>query len=78
MTFSFDNLPFDYDENIKKRAEGIIKRFHKEVNINEVMTTSITSTYDEGNCIQYLRSKKSKGKYHHTSTIRIVFVFFQQ
>ena len=65
VTFSFDNLPFDYDEDTKKQAEGIIKRFHKEVNINEVMTTSITSTYDEGNCIQYLRSKKSKGKYHH-------------
>ena len=29
------------------------------------MTTAITSTYDEGNCIQYLRSKKSKGIYHH-------------
>lgn len=65
IRFSFNNLPDDYDEELKKKTEGIIKRFHKEVNINDVMTTAITSTYDEGNCIQYLRSKKSKGIYHH-------------
>lgn len=65
VRFSFDNLPKDYDEELKEKTEGIIKRFHKEVNINDVMTTAITSTYDEGNCIQYLRSKKSKGIYHH-------------
>ena len=29
------------------------------------MTTAITSTYDEGNCIQYLRSKKNGNIYHH-------------
>lgn len=65
IRFSFNNLPDDYDEELKEKTEGIIKRFHKEVNINDVMTTAITSTYDEGNCIQYLRSKKSKGIYHH-------------
>ena len=65
IRFSFNNLPDDYDEELKKKTEGIIKRFHKEVNINDVMTTAITSPYDEGNCIQYLRSKKSKGIYHH-------------
>lgn len=65
IRFSFNNLPDDYDEELKKKTEGIIKRFHKEVNINDVMTIAITSTYDEGNCIQYLRSKKSKGIYHH-------------
>lgn len=65
VTISFDDLPGNYDESIKSKVEGIIKRFHKEVNINDVMTTAITSTYDEGNCILYLRSKKSKGIYHH-------------
>jgi len=65
VRYSFDNLPKEYDQDIKNKAEGVIKRFHKEVNINDVMTTSITSTYDEGNCIQYLRSKKAKGIYHH-------------
>ena len=65
VTISFDDLPENYDESIKSKVEGIIKRFHKEVNINDVMTTAITSTYDEGNCILYLRSKKSKGIYHH-------------
>lgn len=65
VTISFDNLPDDYDSEIKKKTEGIIKRFHREVNINDIMTTAITSTYDEGNCILYLRSKKSKGIYHH-------------
>ena len=65
VKFSFDNLPKDYDKELKEKAEGIIKRFHKEVNINDIMTTAITSTYDEGNCIQYLRSKQSKGIYHH-------------
>ena len=44
VRFSFDNLPKDYDEELKEKTEGIIKRFHKEVNINDVMTTAITST----------------------------------
>lgn len=48
VRYSFDNLPKEYDQDIKDKADGIIKRFHKEVNINDVMTTSITSTYDEG------------------------------
>ncbi len=69
VTFTFNDLPDSYNENIKKRVEGLIKRFHKEVNINDIMTTAITSVYDEGNCIQYLRSKKhivkSKTLYHH-------------
>lgn len=65
VTFSFDELPNDYDESLRKKAEDTIKRFHKEVNINEAMTTAITSTYDEGNCIQYLRTKKYKNVCHH-------------
>lgn len=66
VRISFDELPDDYDKEIKQKAENTIKRFHKEVNINEVMTNAITSTYDEGNCIMYLRSKKHKGIYHYT------------
>ena len=66
VRFSFDNLPEEYDENIKNKADGEIKRFHKETNINDVMTTAITTTYDEGTCIMYLRSKKYRGVYHHT------------
>lgn len=66
VKISFDNLPEGYDENLKKKAENEIKRFHKETNINDVMTTAITTTYDEGTCIMYLRSKKYKKVYHHT------------
>ena len=44
VKFSFDNLPKDYYKELNEKAEGIIKRFHKEVNINEIMTTAITST----------------------------------
>lgn len=66
VKFSFNNLPDEYDENLKNKAENEIKRFHKETNINDVMTTAITSTYDEGTCIMYLRSKKYKNIYHHT------------
>ena len=65
VRFTFEELPDDYDKEIKSKVEGLIKRFHKEVNINDVMTTAITSTYDEGNCIQYLRSKKNGNIYHH-------------
>lgn len=65
VRFTFNELSENYDTDLKEKAENTIKRFHKEVNINEVMTTAITSTYDEGNCIQYLRSKKNKGIYHH-------------
>lgn len=65
VKISFNELPENFDKNIKTKAEGIIKRFHKEVNINEVVTTAITSTYDEGNCIQYLRSKKNGNIFHH-------------
>lgn len=66
VRISFNELPEDYDEEMKKKAENEIKRFHKETNINEVMTNAITSTYDEGTCITYLRSKKYKDSYHHT------------
>ena len=65
VQFTFDELPEDYDKKLKEKAKNVIKRFHKEINVNEIMTTSITSTYDEGNCILYLRSKKNKGKTHH-------------
>ena len=65
VIISFDNLPEEHDAEIKNKAESIIKRFNKEVNIDDVNTVAITSTYDEGNCIQYLRSKKNKGIYHH-------------
>lgn len=62
---SFDELPENYDKELKQKAENEIKRFHREVNIDEVMTNAITSTYDEGTCIMYLRSKQYKGIYHH-------------
>lgn len=65
VRFSFDELPENFDAGIKKCAESEIKRFHRETNINEVMTTAITTTYDEGTCIQYMRSKKHNGIYHH-------------
>lgn len=66
VRLSFDALPEDYDEELKNKAEAEIKRFHKETNINEVTTNAITTTYDEGTCIQYMRSRKHKGIYHHT------------
>lgn len=65
VRYSFSELPEGYDKDLKNKAENTIKRFHKEVNINDVMTTAITSTYDEGNCVQYLRSKKNGNIYHH-------------
>lgn len=65
VRISFDNLPENYDKDIKTKAENTIKRFHKEVNIDEQMTSAIISTYTEGNCISYLRSKKNKNSYHH-------------
>lgn len=66
VRFSFDDLPDNYDKKIKDKAEGEIKRFHRETNINDVMTNAITSTYDEGTCIMYMRSNKHKKIYHHT------------
>lgn len=66
VRLSFDSLPDNYDKDLRLKAENEIKRFHKEVNINEVMTNAITTTYDEGTCIQYMRSKKHKNIYHHT------------
>lgn len=66
VRISFDDLPKKYNKKMKEKAEAEIKRFHKEVNINEVNTIAITTTYDEGTCIQYLRSRKHKDVYHHT------------
>lgn len=66
VKISFDELPQNYDKELKEKAENEIKRFHKETNINDVLTNAITSVYDEGTCIMYLRSKKYKDIYHHT------------
>lgn len=65
VKISFENLPTNYDKDIKQHAEDTIKRFHKEVHINDLMTSSITSTYIEGNDIHYLRSKKNGKIFHH-------------
>lgn len=65
VKISFENLPENYDKDIKQHAEDTIKRFHKEVHINDLMTSAITSTYIEGNDIHYLRSKKNGKIFHH-------------
>ena len=52
VRYSFENLPKEYDKDIKEKDDGIIKRLHKTVNINEVINNSINYTYEEGNCIQ--------------------------
>ena len=41
----------------KDKAESLIKQFHKETNINLILSSSIPTVYVEGNCIKYLRSK---------------------
>lgn len=66
VRISFDELPKNYQIELKEKAENEIKRFHKETNINDILTNAITSVYDEGTCIMYLRSKKYKNIYHHT------------
>lgn len=57
VRISFDNLPQKYTENLKNEAEKLIKRFHKETNINQILSSSIPTVYTEGNCIKYLREK---------------------
>lgn len=57
VRISFDNLPQKYTKKLKNEAEKLIKRFHKEANINQILTDSITSVYTEGSCIKYLREK---------------------
>ncbi len=59
------NTTIDDIKELTLKAQNDIKRFHREVNVDEVMTNAITSTYDEGTCIMYLRSKQYKGIYHH-------------
>lgn len=57
VRISFDNLPQKYMKEKKDEAEKLIKRFHKETNINQVLSSSIPAVYTEGNCIKYLREK---------------------
>ena len=50
--------------------DDIIGKVHEAVESNlnsnvRISFDTLPSDYDEGNCIQYLRSKKSKGIYHH-------------
>ena len=59
VRISFDDLPQKpkYKKTYKDKAETLIKRFHKETNLDMVLSSSIVTTYIEGNCIKYLRSK---------------------
>ena len=57
VRISFDNLPQKYTKKLKNEAEKLIKRFHKETNINQILSASIPTVYIEGNCIKYLREK---------------------
>lgn len=57
VRISFDNLPQKYTKKLKNESEKLIKRFHKETNINQILSTSIPTVYTEGNCIKYLREK---------------------
>lgn len=57
VRISFDNLPQKYTKKKKDEAEKLIKRFHKETNINQILSSSIPTVYTEGNCIKYLRGK---------------------
>lgn len=57
VRISFDNLPQKYTKEKKDEAEKLIKRFHKETNINQILSSSIPTVYTEGNCIKYLREK---------------------
>lgn len=53
---SFDNLPDKYKKKTKGEAENLIKQFHKETNLEYILSTSIPTVFVEGNCIKYLRS----------------------
>lgn len=57
VRISFDNLPQKYMKEKKDEAEKLIKRFHKETNVNQILSSSIPAVYTEGNCIKYLREK---------------------
>lgn len=57
IRISFDNLPQKYKKKTKEEAEKLIRRFHKETNINQILSASIPTVYTEGNCIKYLREK---------------------
>lgn len=57
VRISFDNLPQKYTKKKKDEAEKLVKRFHKETNINQILSSSIPTVYTEGNCIKYLREK---------------------
>lgn len=57
IRISFDDLPPKYKKKTKERAELLIKQFHKETNLNQILSASIPTVYIEGNCINYLRSK---------------------
>lgn len=59
VRISFDNLPQKYKKKTKEQAETIIKQFHKETNINNILSSSIPTVYVEGNCIKYLRKKNN-------------------
>lgn len=57
IRISFDDLPKKYKKTQKKEVEDLIKRFHHETNLEQILTSSIPTVYTEGNCIKYLRSK---------------------
>lgn len=57
IKISFDNLPSKPIKKYKDKAESLIKQFHRETNINTILSSSIPTVYVEGNCIKYLRSK---------------------
>ena len=57
IRISFDDLPPKYKKKTKEQAELLIKQFHKETNLNQILSASIPTVYIEGNCINYLRSK---------------------
>lgn len=57
IRISFENLPQKPKKALKDKASQLINQFHKEVNINAIISTSIPTVYIEGNCIKYLRSK---------------------
>lgn len=57
IKISFENLPIKYKKKYKDQAEALIKQFHKETNLNLILSASIPTVYVEGNCIKYLRTK---------------------
>lgn len=57
VKISFDALPSKPIKKHRDKAESLIKQFHKETNINTILSASIPTVYVEGNCIKYFRSK---------------------